>query len=36
VYIEKQANKDSSAIMSANDSILLSKFSRYIEDYNNK
>ena len=36
VYIEKQANKDSSDIMSANDSVLLSKFSRYIEDYNNK
>lgn len=36
VYIEKQADKDSAAVMSDADSILYSKFSRYIEDYNNK
>ena len=36
VYVEKQYTKDSSDIMSANDSVLFGKFSRYIEDYNNK
>jgi hypothetical protein len=36
VYVEKQFTKDSSDIMSANDSTLFSTFSRYIEDYNNK
>lgn len=36
VYVEKEFTKDSTAIMSANDSTLLSSFSRYIENYNNK
>ena len=36
VYVEKQFTKDSSDIMSANDSTLFNTFSRYIEDYNNK
>ena len=36
VYIKEQHTKDSVDIMSANDSVLLSTFSRYIEDYNNK
>ena len=36
VYVEKQYTKDSTDIMSANDSVLFGKFSRYIEDYNNK
>ena len=36
VYIEKQAKQDSTDIMSANDSMLYSKFSRYIDNYNNK
>ena len=36
VYIEKQFEEDSANIMSANDSVLLSSFSRYIEDFNNK
>lgn len=35
VYIEKQYKQDSTGIMSADDSVLYSKFSRYIEDYNN-
>ena len=36
VYIEKQAQQDSVDIMSANDSVLYSKFSEYIDNYNNK
>lgn len=36
VYVEKEFTKDSTDIMSANDSTLLSSFSRYIENYNNK
>ena len=36
VYVEKEFTKDSTRIMSANDSTLYSDFSRYIEDYNNK
>lgn len=36
VYVEKEFNKDSTDIMSANDSTLFSAFSRYIENYNNK
>lgn len=36
VYVEKEFTKDSTRVMSASDSILYSKFSRYIEDYNNK
>jgi hypothetical protein len=36
VYIEKQAQQDSIDIMSANDSVLYSKFSEYINNYNNK
>lgn len=36
VYIEKQHDQDSTNIMSADDSVLFSIFSRYIEDYNNK
>lgn len=35
-YIKEQYKKDSTAIMSANDSMLLDVFTRYIEDYNNK
>lgn len=33
IHVEKNFQKDSSAIMSADDSTLLSNFSRYIEDY---
>ena len=36
VYIKEEFKQDSANIMSANDSVLLSSFSRYIEDYNNK
>lgn len=36
VYVEKNFTEDSTNIMSTNDSILLSSFSRYIENYNNK
>ena len=36
VYIKEEFKQDSTDIMSANDSVLLSSFSRYIEDYNNK
>lgn len=36
VYVEKEFNKDSTDIMSANDSTLFNAFSRYIENYNNK
>jgi hypothetical protein len=36
VYIKEEFKQDSTNIMSANDSMLLSSFSRYIEDYNNK
>lgn len=36
VYIEKKYKQDSIDIMSANDSLLYSKFSGYIENYNNK
>lgn len=36
VYIEKKYKQDSSDIMSDNDSMLYSKFSGYIKDYNNK
>lgn len=36
VYVEKEFTKDSANIMSADDSTLLSSFSRYIENYNNK
>jgi hypothetical protein len=36
VYVEKEFSNDSTDIMSANDSTLLSSFSRYIENYNNK
>mgnify|MGYP003481921812 CR=1 FL=1 len=36
VYVKEQYKKDSVDIMSASDSVLLSKFSAYIEDYNNK
>lgn len=36
VYIKEEFKQDSTNIMSANDSVLLSSFSRYIEDYNNK
>lgn len=36
VYIKEEFKQDSINIMSANDSVLLSSFSRYIEDYNNK
>lgn len=36
VYVKEQFTKDSIDIMSASDSILLSTFTRYIEDYNNK
>lgn len=35
-YIKEQYKKDSTNIMSANDSVLLDAFTRYIEDYNNK
>ena len=35
-YIKEQRKKDSVSIMSANDSVLLDVFTRYIEDYNNK
>ena len=35
-YVEKQHEQDSTTIMSADDSVLFSIFSRYIEDYNNK
>ena len=35
-YIKEQHKKDSVSIMSANDSVLLDIFTRYIEDYNNK
>lgn len=35
-YIKEQYKKDSTDIMSANDSVLLDAFTRYIEDYNNK
>ena len=36
VYIKEEFKQDSANIMSANDSVLLGSFSRYIEDYNNK
>jgi hypothetical protein len=36
VYVEEQYKKDSIDIMSASDSVLLSKFSAYIEEYNSK
>jgi len=36
VYIKEEFEQDSADIMSANDSVLFSSFSRYIEDYNNK
>ena len=36
VYIKEEFKQDSTNIMSANDSVLFSSFSRYIEDYNNK
>jgi hypothetical protein len=36
VYIKEAFKQDSTNIMSANDSVLLGSFSRYIEDYNNK
>lgn len=36
VYIKEEFEQDSANIMSANDSVLFSSFSRYIEDYNNK
>ena len=36
VYIKEEFEQDSTNIMSANDSMLFSSFSRYIEDYNNK
>ena len=36
VYIKEEFKQDSTNIMSANDSVLISSFSRYIEDYNNK
>ena len=36
VYIKEEFKQDSTDIMSANDSVLFSSFSRYIEDYNNK
>lgn len=35
-YVKEFYTKDSSDIMSANDSVLFDKFSRYIENYNNK
>lgn len=35
-YIKEQHTKDSSNLISANDSVLFDTFSRYIEDYNNK
>lgn len=35
-YIKEQYKKDSTDIMSANDSVLLDAFTRYIENYNNK
>lgn len=35
VYIKEEYKQDSTDIMSASDSMLFSKFSRYIEDYNN-
>lgn len=36
VYVQEQYKKDSIDIMSASDSVLLSKFSAYIEEYNSK
>jgi hypothetical protein len=36
VYVKEQYKKDSTDIMSASDSVLLSKFSAYIEEYNSK
>ena len=36
VYVKEQFKQDSLDIMSANDSVLLDSFSRYIEDFNNK
>lgn len=36
VYVKEQYKKDSLDIMSASDSVLLSKFSAYIEEYNSK
>lgn len=36
VYIKEEFKQDSTDIMSANDNVLFSSFSRYIEDYNNK
>lgn len=36
VYIKEEFEQDSANIMSADDSVLFSSFSRYIEDYNNK
>lgn len=35
-YIKEQYKKDSTDIMSANDSVLYCKFSEYIENYNNR
>ena len=35
-YIKEQYKKDSTDIMSANDSVLFDSFSRYIENYNHK
>lgn len=34
VYIKEEYKQDSTDVMSASDSMLFSKFSRYIEDYN--
>ena len=36
VYVKEQYKTDSIDIMSASDSVLLSKFSAYIEEYNSK
>lgn len=36
VYVNEQYKKDSLDIMSASDSVLLSKFSAYIEEYNSR
>ena len=36
VYVKERYKKDSVDIMSASDSVLLSKFSAYIEEYNSK
>lgn len=36
IYVYQDFTQDSSDIMSASDSVLLSKFAGYIENYNNK